>query len=152
MNARMLTAMAAMLLAAASARAEQASTGVVVERPWSRATIGTTRPGVVYLTIRNEGEGPAVLSGVATPAAGRPEIHESVIRDGIARMRPAGRITIPAGGVVSLGPGDLHIMLMELKYPLEEGAMLPLTLKFREAEPLKVDVPILNIRAKGPDG
>ena len=152
MLARMLTMMAAGLLAAASAGAEPASTGVVVERPWSRASIGTMRPGVAYLTIRNNGEAPAILTGVATPAAKRPEVHESVIKDGVARMRPAGRVTIPPGATVRLRPGGLHIMLMELTRPLEEGAMLPLTLEFEATGPLKVDVPILSMRAKGPDG
>ncbi|MEQ9178581.1 MAG: copper chaperone PCu(A)C [Nitratireductor sp.] len=82
----------------------------------------------------------------------RPEVHETFIRDGVATMRPAAQVTIPPGGLVRLQPGGLHIMLMELNYPLEEGAMLPLTLEFGADGRLTVDIPVLSIRAKGPDG
>ena len=45
------------------------------------------------------------------------------------KMRPLdGGIEIPAGGMVTLKPGGMHLMLMGLAEPLEPGRMLEITL------------------------
>lgn len=130
--------------------AEPASRKIVIEKQWARASIGTSRPGVAYLTIRNDGKTAAVLIDVATPAAARAEVHESNVAGGMASMLPSGPILIPAGGSVQLSPGGLHIMLIGLNRPLQEGGLLPISLQFKTGATITVDVPILSIRAKGP--
>ena len=72
---------------------------VVVENAWSRASIGMNRPGAAYMTIRNTGDEPVTLTGLATPLAMMPEIHESKTNaDGVSSMAPADEIarTSPA--------------------------------------------------------
>ena len=54
---------------------------IEVEHAWSRTTIGADRPGVVYLSIRNTGNGDDALIGVRTPIAGMPMLHETVVTD-----------------------------------------------------------------------
>lgn len=48
------------------------------------------------------------------------------------------RIPLPAGVTVSLEPGGLHIMIMELVNGLEEGSEIELTLSFETAEDIVV--------------
>jgi periplasmic copper chaperone A len=143
------------LLAALLALGAQAGTvtragDLAIDTPWARASIGTSRPGAAYLTIRNTGEVPDRLIGVRTPAAGHAEAHAMVQENGVMTMRAAGPLEIPPGGAVELAPGGLHIMLMGLAAPLTEGATLPLTLIFERAGEVTVEAPIAAIGAKAP--
>jgi len=62
---------------------------LTIEHAWSRATIGADRPGVFYVEITNNGSTDDALIGIATPAAGMPMLHETVVTDGIAPMPAA---------------------------------------------------------------
>ncbi len=129
------------------------SADVVVESPWSRASIGTIRPGVAYMTIRNTGTDPVTLTGMRSDAAGMPMLHKSSTdASGMASMAPAGDIVIPAGGSISLEPGGLHAMLMHLTRPLVEGDSFPLVLLFDDGGEVSVQVPVLGPGARGPGG
>ncbi len=128
------------------------SEDVVVEGAWSRASIGMNRPGAAYMTIRNTGDTPVTLIGLTTPLAMMPEIHESKTNaDGVSSMAPADEITIAPGESVSLEPGGLHAMLMQLQTPMTEGESYPLTLLFDDGGEVPVEVPILGIAARGPN-
>ena len=50
------------------------------------------------------------------------------------RMRPVARIELPAGKTVTLAPGGLHIMLIDVKQPLKTGDKVPLTLTVQRAD------------------
>ncbi|MEM5469795.1 MAG: copper chaperone PCu(A)C [Paracoccaceae bacterium] len=127
------------------------SQDVVVEGAWSRASIGTKRPGVAYLTLRNTGSDPVSLVGLETPLAMMPEIHETKTdANGVSSMAPAGEITIPAGESVSLEPGGKHAMLMKLQRKMVEGENFSLTFNFADGGQLTVNVPILGVAARGP--
>jgi copper(I)-binding protein len=58
--------------------------------------------------------------------------------NGVMRMRPIEALDIPANGTVELKPGGTHVMLMELKQPLQAGAALELDLKFEKSGERKV--------------
>ena len=94
-----------------------------------------TMPGMAatggYMTIHNHGQMPDTLIGVAASFAGSSEIHEMIHDNGVMRMRPAnGGVEIPAGGMVTLKPGGLHLMLMGLAAPLMPGQTYEITLEF----------------------
>lgn len=142
----------ALALPGAAAADPVTAGALVIEEPWARASIGTERPGVAYLAIRNAGESADTLTAVETPVAAMPELHRTEMTGGTMSMAPAGPITIPPGETVRLEPGGLHAMLMKLTEPLEEGKTLPLTLVFEQAGRVEITVPILGIGARGPDG
>jgi copper(I)-binding protein len=55
--------------------------------------------------------------------------------DGVMKMAEVkGGLELPAGKAVELKPGGYHIMLMDLKQPLEKDSTLPLTLIFKDAK------------------
>jgi copper(I)-binding protein len=60
------------------------------------------------------------------------------------QMRQVLSVACPAGATVKIQPGGLHIMLLGLKQPLVEGARLDLTLRFRDAGSLSLQVPVQN--------
>ena len=61
---------------------------------------------------------------------------------GVMQMREVGTIELPAGETVTLAPGGLHIMLIELAAPLETDQTFDLTLDFETADDLVVAVTV----------
>lgn len=149
MSRSMLSTLALVLAAAPALACEAVTVGdITVEQAWSRVSLGTERPGVIYLTIRNAGEADDALTGIATPVAGLPMIHETVDTNGVVSMPHVMEVPVPAVGTVALEPGGYHAILMELSEPLEEGASFPVTLSFEEAGEVTIDVQVLSIAAR----
>ena len=145
----LMLAMAGALFAGTALRACETVTvdGLSVSAAWSRATVGADRPGVVYLTIRNMGADADTLTGIATPVAGMPMLHETVVSNGVATMQHAMQVPVPSLGTVTLQPGGLHGMLMGLTQALEEGTSFPVTLTFERAGAVEVPVVVRSIGA-----
>ncbi len=120
-----------------------------VEKPWARASIGHGRPTAAYFTVRNNSGEADYLTSVSTPVAGHAEIHMMENKDGVMSMRPAGDVEVPAGETVMLKPGGLHVMLMQLKKPLQKGSEFPLSVTFQKAGTVHIDVPVLSPGAMG---
>ena len=140
------------ILAGLTGPGQAGSEDVVIADAWARATIGMSRPGAVYLTLRNTGEEAVTVTGLATPLAMISEIHQTTTNaNGVSSMAPAGEITIAPRESVALEPGGLHAMLMRLQEPMREGESFPLTLMFSDGGELTVEVPILGIAARGPE-
>lgn len=62
--------------------------------------------------------------------------------DGMMTMRQVGHIDLPAGQPIALEPGGLHVMLIDLRQPLEAGDTFELRLSFAEQDPIDVTVEI----------
>lgn len=123
-----------------------------IDAAWARASIGASRPGGAYFTVRNLGDEADRLTGLSTPVSAMPMLHQTTLsEDGVSRMVHVEVAEIPAGGDLVLEPGGMHVMLMDLAAPLEEGATFPLTLAFEIAGEVTVEVPVLSIRATGPE-
>lgn len=54
-------------------------------------------------------------------------------------MREVDAVEVPAGDTITLEPGGLHVMLLDLAGPIEEGQAIPLTLTFEQAGEIRVD-------------
>jgi hypothetical protein len=71
--------------------------------------------------------------------------------NGVMQMRPVeGGLEIKPGETVTLKPGSFHMMLLNLKHPLEQGNDMKATLKFDNAGTIDVDYPIVGIGATAP--
>lgn len=124
---------------------------ISIEQPWARAAVqGGT--GGVFLTIRNTGAASDRLLSASSPLPRAAELHTTV-RDGdVMRMQPVQAIEIPAGGSVTLRPGGLHLMLVNLSAPMRVGESVPVTLTFERAGAITVQVPVQAAGAAGPHG
>ena len=147
-----LTLLALATVCAAPASAQQVKVGdLVLDHAWGRATPGGAKVGGGYLTIENKGATPDKLVGGSTPVAGKVEVHEMTMTNGVMKMRSVkDGLSIPPGKSVTLAPGGYHIMMMELKAPLKKGDKVPVTLAFEKAGEVKVTLDIQAIGATGP--
>ena len=143
-----------MALLAVPAHAQEIKVGdLVITQPWSRATPGGAKIAGGYLTIENKGTSPDRLVGGSGDVAGKVEIHEMAMNNGVMTMRPLDKgLAIEPGKTVKLAPGGYHLMLMDLKNPLKQGEKVPLTLEFEKAGKVTVSLDVQGVGAKAPAG
>lgn len=121
-----------------------------IAHPWTRQTAPGQSNGGGFLVVTNKGRTADRLVGVASPAAGKVELHTMSMDGGVMRMRPVtGGLPIPAGGTLTLAPGGYHVMLIGLKAPLTLGAMVPLTLRFERAGTITVQLKVEPVSFTG---
>ncbi|WP_404376150.1 copper chaperone PCu(A)C [Vreelandella aquamarina] len=121
---------------------------IEVTHPWARATPPGAGAGGGFVTLTNHGDKDDTLVGATSPLTERVEIHMMEMHGDVMRMVPLpGGIDIPAGETVTLAPGGLHLMFMELASPLVEGQPVPVTLEFQHAEPIQVKLQVLPVGA-----
>ena len=91
----------------------------------SNVTITRPMPGMTmsagYLTLTNNSEETITITRVSSPNYASVELHESVVENGVARMRPLEKIEMPAGTGTILEPGGKHLMLMRPTYSTDKG-------------------------------
>lgn len=134
---------AALALYAGIAVAAHAQTaGVTVGAPWAPATITANQAGAIYLSVTNKGAKADRLTAAATPVAAQAMLHDTVFADNVARMLMVTAIDVPPGETAALEPGGIHIMLTGMAKPLTAGQKFPLTLTFRDAGKITVEVEV----------
>lgn len=106
---------------------------VTVKDAWARATVpGQKATGAFMKITVKDG---AKLVAVSSPVAGVSEVHEMKMDGDIMKMRAVqGGLDLPAGKTVELKPGGLHLMLMDLKGPLQKDTIIPITFQFKDAK------------------
>lgn len=116
----------------AQAALAQAGAPVTVDGAWARATVQGQHSSGAFMTLT--ASEPVTLVKVATPVAGVAELHEMTMDGDVMRMRAVPELQLVPRQPVQLKAGGYHLMLQELKAPLQPGTTIPLTLTFRTAK------------------
>jgi len=100
---------------------------ITISNAWARATVQGQKATGAFMTVTSKEN--SKLVAASTPVAGIVEIHEMKMDKDVMKMSalPNG-LDLPAGKAVDLKPGGFHIMLMDLKLPLNKDVAVPLTL------------------------
>jgi len=123
----------------------------VISNAWTRATPGGAKVGGGYLTIENKGTMADKLIGGTTTVAGKLEVHQMSMSDGVMKMHPVeGGLTIEPGKTVKLAPGGYHLMMVDLKQPFKQGETVPVTLQFEKAGKVAVSLNVQGIGGAAP--
>jgi periplasmic copper chaperone A len=152
---RAAAAFASVLMAQFAAIPAQAADydvgSIHIAQPWARATPKGASSGAAYMTITNKGTAPDRVVCVSSDASAQCQIHSMTMQDGVMKMRPVeGGLEIKPGETVMLKPASFHVMLVDLKHPLEAGQTIKATLKFDNAGTVDIDYPIAAIGAPAP--
>ena len=119
---------------------------VTISNSWVRATVQGQKATGAFMTVTSKEN--SKLIAVSSPIASIVEIHEMKMDKDVMKMSalPNG-LDLPAGKAVDLKPGGFHIMLMDLKLPLNKDVAVPLTLTFQDSSGKKsqqvVQVPVI---------
>lgn len=115
----------------------------LVSDAWVRLLPPAQPNTVAYMTLRNLTDADLQIVAAESPVARVTELHDHV-QDaaGVMRMRQIEAIRIPAHGEVELKPGGLHVMLIDLLEPLEEGQVVSVTLYVEGFQDLSIRAPV----------
>lgn len=126
-----------------------AASTVTVDDQWVKAApSGMTG---LFGTLKNAGEHEVTVVSASSPVAGKVELHEVLVQPGGgSAMQPKdGGFPIPAGGTHVLAPGADHIMLMDLKQPLQVGKDVEVTLSFQDGSTLPFTAQVRDFSGAG---
>ena len=141
---------------------------VTVSDAWARSSPSGVTMGAAYFDITSVDDDSLVAVFVSSDIAARAEIHEVVkamdmgddasemhddemhdhdmgddeMHDDAMSMQEMDALELPAGTLVQLGPGDYHIMLIDLAEPPVVGENFDLALDFDQAPDLTVTVAV----------
>ena len=124
---------------------------VTVKDPWVRATVSAQKATGAFMQITSAQD--ARLVEAKSPVAGVVEVHEMVMEKDVMKMRAVKSLDLPAGKTVELKPGGYHVMLMDLKEQMKEGATVPLTLviegKDKKRSTIEIKAPVKPLTSSG---
>lgn len=107
-----------------------------------------------YLTITNTGSADDELIELTSPEAKSVKAMTEGGTSGSTRMQDLGQVVVPAGEDVVFTPGEKHLMLMAPSPRPSAGDTVPLTLVFRDAGELDLQLPVeslIGLPAPSPD-
>jgi hypothetical protein len=138
-----ISLLAAGLLISAGAFAGAAD-NVTVQDPYVRLAPPNAPATGAFMVIKNNGDKDVKVLKADNPASKVTELHTHLNEGGVMKMRPVPAIEVKAKGEAVLKPGGLHVMLIDLKAPMKEGDVVPITLTFDDGSSKKVDAKVVK--------
>lgn len=135
-------AAAAVLSFAGSVAAEEAK--IMVHDQYARVATKMSTSGAAFMEIMNMGAEADQLIEARSDVAKRVELHTHMESgDGVMKMVHVEEgFTIPASGSHVLQRGGDHVMFMGLKQELNHGNVVTVTLVFKNAGEVNIEVPV----------
>jgi periplasmic copper chaperone A len=117
---------------------------IEVDHVWAPPTTGAMLTNsAAYMRLTDRGIEPDELVSASSPVAAKVELHVFNVDNGIYGMHRVDAIQVSPGAAATvLQPGGAHVMLKGLKQPLKVGEAFPLSLTFRKAGELTVEVKV----------
>jgi len=100
----------------------QAEGKLGVTDAWIRAAPPGASMLAGYATLKNDGDQPISILTVQSPGFRMTSLHETIVQEGVSKMREVHRIEIAPGATVALAPGGKHLMLMQPRNEVDAGA------------------------------
>ena len=143
------TLLAAAVVCGLGAPLALAGDAISVKDPYARAVPPGQPNSAVFMQISNDGADDRALLSAASGVADVVELHTHLMEDGMMKMRRVDQIDLPAGEMVTLAPGGLHVMLIGLKQQLQPGDDVPLTLTLDDGSELSLTAPVRKVMPMG---
>lgn len=121
-----------------------AADNVAVQDPYVRLAPPNAPATGAFMVIKNNGDKDIKVVKAANPVSKVTELHTHLNEGGVMKMRPVQAIDIKAKGEAVLKPGGLHVMLIDLKAPMKEGDVVPITLTFDDGSSKQVDAKVVR--------
>ncbi len=98
-----------------------------------------------FFRVVNSSDEAWTITAVYSEAAATVEIHEHVHEGGMMRMQQRASLTVPPASELEFKPGGLHLMLMGLKRPLQEGEEVTLCFENDRGDVVSVALPVVSV-------
>ena len=116
--------------------------------PYTRTTPPMAAVAGGFMTVTNNGTESDTFLGGRAGFVEAVEIHEMSMADGIMKMRRLENgLQIAPNETVELKPGGYHLMLIKPSEPMKEGDKHKITLSFKQAGDIEVELEVKDISA-----
>lgn len=116
--------------------------------PYTRTTPPMAAVAGGFMTVTNNGTESDTFLGGSAGFVEAVEIHEMSMADGIMKMRRLENgLQIAPNETVELKPGGYHLMLIKPSKPMKEGDKHKITLSFKQAGDIEVELEVKDISA-----
>ena len=122
---------------------------ISVQNPYVRLAPPNAPATGAFMVIKNNGDKDVKVLKADNPVSKVTELHTHLNEGGVMKMRPVPAIDVKAKGEAVLQPGGLHVMLIDLKAPMKEGDVVPITLTFDDGSSKKIDAKVVRPMAAG---
>jgi len=140
---KQLSLLAASLMFSAGVLAAAAD-NVSVQDPYVRLAPPNAPATGAFMVIKNNGDKDVKVVKADNPVSKVTELHTHINEGGVMKMRPVPSIEVKAKGEAVLKPGGLHVMMIDLKAPMKEGDVVPITLSFDDGSTKQVDAKVVR--------
>lgn len=148
MNVQSLLVGLALLSCSSAAVASPAACRPSIEAAWIRAAPPGTTMLAGYARVRNNCARDIAVIGVGSKDFAMSMVHETIMQDGMSRMRHAKSLSIPAHGVLEFSPGGRHLMLMHPRRAFKLGDRVAVELKLADGSRVGADFILANSAPK----
>jgi hypothetical protein len=100
--------------------------------------------GALYFSIRNSGDQPDRLTGVAVNVADSATLHTQMMDGATMHMMPLDYLTVPAGGALRMVPGGDHVMITAMRHPYDVGELLLVTITLERSGVVTFSAPVVS--------
>lgn len=118
------------------------ATPLEISDAWIRSLPSSIPVRSGYLVIDNTTTEAINIVSVESEVFTQIEIHETIEKNGMMTMRPVAPLLIPANTTVKLGPGGLHLMMMNPNRELKPGDQVEIILRLVTGESQKLDMTV----------
>ncbi|UCV05373.1 copper chaperone PCu(A)C [Dechloromonas denitrificans] len=115
-----------------------------VQDPYVRLAPPNAPATGAFMVIRNGGDKDVKVLKADNPVSRVTELHTHLNEGGVMKMRPVAAIEVKAKGEAVLKPGGLHVMMIDLKAPMKEGDVVPITLTLDDGSTKQVDAKVVR--------
>jgi len=118
--------------------------GIMVHDPYARVSAMKSTSGAAFMMIHNETGQADHRIDAKSDVAQKVELHTHMEdANGVMKMiHVAEGFELPEGGMIEMKRGGHHVMFLGLNQPLKHGDTVNLTLVFKNAGEVAVQVPV----------
>lgn len=109
---------------------------IEISNIYAKPTPPNIKNTAIFLDIKNSSDKDIKLIKVSSSSAQSSELHTHKHIDEMMKMVKIDEILIPAKSHISLSPGGPHIMLINVKKPINEGDSVDATFEFDNGQNL----------------
>jgi copper(I)-binding protein len=131
-----------LLVLVSAAGCAKSSQPPYAEDPWVREPPPGMSMLAGYMILHNPSSFELTLTGASSPDFAAVEFHNSVMEDGVSRMRQETSLVLGAGEALRFVPGGRHMMLIAPGRQFSEGDKVLIELSFSDGSELHITAPV----------
>lgn len=120
----------------------------LLAKPKVEVNYAKARPGkksqnsAAFMELHNLSQDKVEIVSASSPKSEKAELHRTSFKKGVHQMKEVKYLSIKPGKSLTLKPGGLHVMLLNLKEDLKMGDKIPVELTFKDGQKATVTAEI----------